>query len=246
MPMHDWTRVEAGIFHHFHHGWIEEISRAFNRGLLPADHYALAEQIAGGLGPDVLTLQGPARPPRNGGPVGKGVALAETPPQVYHQARTEIDAYAARAKAVVVRHTSGHRVVAVVEIVSPGNKSSRGALRRFTEKAAALLRSGVHLLVLDLFPPGPRDPQGIHPALWEEFEEDDFTLPSDRPLTLASYIGGPTAQAFVEPVAVGATLPDMPLFLAPDLYVATPLEATYQAAWEAVPAYWRDVLEGGS
>src|SRR3954463_16053804 len=57
MPIHDWTRVEAGIFHHFHHGWIEEISRALNAGLLPDDCYALAEQPAAGFGPDVLTLE---------------------------------------------------------------------------------------------------------------------------------------------------------------------------------------------
>src|SRR5436309_5042916 len=57
MPMHDWTRVEAGIFHAFHHSWIEEISRALNRGLLPEDYYALPEQQAAGFGPDVLTLQ---------------------------------------------------------------------------------------------------------------------------------------------------------------------------------------------
>ena len=60
MPIHDWTRVNAGIFHHFHHGWIEEIARGLNSGLLPADYYALAEQIAGGFGPDVLTLERPA------------------------------------------------------------------------------------------------------------------------------------------------------------------------------------------
>src|SRR5216683_1992198 len=58
MPVHDWTRVDAGIFHHFHHGWIEEIARALNLGILPADYYALAEQHAAGFGPDVLTLQG--------------------------------------------------------------------------------------------------------------------------------------------------------------------------------------------
>ena len=32
MPIHDWTRVDAGIFHAFHHGWIEEMARALNRG----------------------------------------------------------------------------------------------------------------------------------------------------------------------------------------------------------------------
>src|SRR5262249_50948974 len=76
MPVHVWTRVDAGILHHFHHGWIEEIARALNRGLLPPDHYALAEQIAGGLGPDVLTLQRPTNgAPPAGDPVG-GIALA--------------------------------------------------------------------------------------------------------------------------------------------------------------------------
>jgi hypothetical protein len=49
MPIHDWTRVDAGIFHHFHLEWIGEISRVLNRGLLPPDHYALAKQIAGPL-----------------------------------------------------------------------------------------------------------------------------------------------------------------------------------------------------
>jgi hypothetical protein len=57
MPMHDWTRVEAGIFHAFHHEWVSELSRALNRGLLPSTYYALPEQVAAGFGPDVLTLQ---------------------------------------------------------------------------------------------------------------------------------------------------------------------------------------------
>ena len=46
MPIHDWTRVEAGIFHHFHHRWITSISDTLNAGMLPAEYYALAEQEA--------------------------------------------------------------------------------------------------------------------------------------------------------------------------------------------------------
>jgi hypothetical protein len=88
--------VDAGIFHHFHHGWIEEIARALNRGILPADHYALAEHIAGGLGPDVLTLEGPGDGASRGGPPHGGMALATAPPKVYFRARTEIDLYAAK------------------------------------------------------------------------------------------------------------------------------------------------------
>src|ERR1700694_3311602 len=106
MPIHDWTRVDAGIFHHFHHGWIEEIKRALNRGLLPPDHYALAEQIAGGLGPDVLTLQGPTNGSPGPASPGGAVALATFPPRVWYRAKTEIDIYAAKAKVIAIRHTS--------------------------------------------------------------------------------------------------------------------------------------------
>ena len=33
MPMHDWTKVGAGIFHAFRHRWISAISDALNQGM---------------------------------------------------------------------------------------------------------------------------------------------------------------------------------------------------------------------
>lgn len=246
MPVHDWTRVEAGIFHDFHHEWISTIKHALNRGLLPPSYYALAEQIAGGYGPDVLRLEGPTESAGDmacDSNTNTGVALATAQPKVTYRAKTEADIYAAKANRVVVRHVSDHRVIAVVEIVSPGNKRTRPALRTFVEKAAELLRGGVHLLVIDLFPPSPRDPQGIHRAIWTELDECDFVLPNDRPLTLASYIGGPSQEAFIEPIARGGALAEMPLFLSAQTYVLVPLEATYQPAWQAVPEVWKKALE---
>jgi hypothetical protein len=244
MPVHDWTRVTAGIFHDFHHEWISQLKRALNGGLLPANYYALAEQIVGGLGPDVLTLEGPTADGAPPAPSRGGViTLAANPPQVWHHARTEIDAYAARAKVLAIRHASDHRVVAVTEIVSPGNENSRHGARQFAAKAEELLRAGIHLLIVDLFPPSPRDPQGVHKLIWDELADNDFALPPDWPLTLAAYVGGPIPEAFVNVTAVGHKLPDMALFLTADEYVMVPLETTYQAAWEAVPAYWRNVLE---
>ena len=111
------------------------------------------------------------------------------------------------------------------------------------EKSSELIRQGVHLLVIDLFPPGKRDPQGIHKALWDQFEEEDLELPADKPLTLASYDAGPDYVAYVEFVGVGDELPDMPLFLKPEIYVTVPLEATYQAAWSVFPAPLKGLLE---
>jgi hypothetical protein len=79
-------------------------------------------------------------------------------------------------------------------------------------------------------------------VIWDEFIDNDFALPAGKPLTLASYIGCPIPEAFVEPTAAGALLSEMPLFLTPEVYVPLPLEATYQSAWAAVPSYWCDVL----
>jgi uncharacterized protein DUF4058 len=244
MPIHDWTRVDAGIFHAFHHDWITDISRALNRGVLPAEYYALPEQIAGGLGPDVLTLRGlgnGAGPPSTG-PTNGGVALALAPPKVRIRMRPEANRYASKAKVVAIRHVSNHQVVAMVEVVSPGNKNNQNGLNSFVRKAHEALAAGIHLLIVDLFPPGPRDPQGIHRAVWGEDCGDDYVLLPDKPLTCVGYVGGAGAEAFIEPVGVGDALPDMPLFLTPEIYVSVPLEATYRSAWEGLPAYWRGVL----
>ena len=251
MPIHDWTRVDAGIFHDFHHEWISSIKRALNAGGLPPEYYAMAEQIAGGLMPDVLTLEtvglSPARPagrdPHASERQDGGIALATAPPKVRFTLTSEPERYARKQSRIAIRHKSGDRVVAILEILSPGNKGSRYALRMFVEKALEFLESGIHLLIIDLFPPGPRDLQGIHAAIWSEIEESDFQLPPDQPLTLASYSSGLLKRAFIEPVAVGATLPDMPLFLEPDRYILTPLEATYADAFAAVPKRWRDEPE---
>src|SRR5262245_49595391 len=170
MPMHDWTKVESGIFHAFHHEWISEISRALNRGLLPSDYYALPEQIAAGFGPDVLTLQdhrSTSGDVSNGGGIATAPAL-EARPTTRFTAETDSEFYRRKKSSVAIRHSSGDRIVAMVEIVSPGNKSSRSAFRAFVDKACELLEYRVHLLLIDPFPPGPRDPQGVHAAIWAE------------------------------------------------------------------------------
>jgi hypothetical protein len=244
MPVHDWSRVGAGIFHDFHCNWIFAIKSALNDGILPPDHYAMSEQIVGDLGPDVLTLEAVA-PGREfaSDSASSATTVALAPPRVSVTATATIDEYARKQRSLVIRHTSDDRVVAIVEVLSPGNKSSRLALRSFVEKAAAYLVHGYHLLLLDLQPPTPRDPQGIHGALWEEIGDSPYIAPPDKRLTLAAYSAGGVTKAYVEPIGVGDVLPDMPLFLNPESYVSVLLERTYQAAWRPVPRRWRSVLE---
>ena len=63
-------------------------------------------------------------------------------------------------------------------------------------------------------------------------------------MTLASYVAGEGVDVYLEHLAVGGRLPDMPLFLRPDRYVSVPLQATYDTAYRFMPAFWRNVLEG--
>jgi hypothetical protein len=240
MPVHDWTRVSAGTFHDFHQAWIVAIRNALNGGLLPEGYYATAEQVAGRPHPDVLALEecSTSEPEQGGG--AAAVAVAEHPPKVRYTLEAEATIYAAKADRITLYHTSGDRVVAFLEVVSPGNKRSQIAIGQLLDKLALALEQGRHLLVIDLHPPGRHDAEGLHAKLWG-------TMPgvtAEQPLSLAAYRADTCPTAYFEPVAVGEVLPDMPLFLTPDHYVNVPLETTYQTAWQGVPRRWKRVILG--
>jgi hypothetical protein len=237
MPIHDWTRLEPGDFHHFHQAWVVNLTNALNGGLLPPEYIAMTEQVTGRPIPDVVTLQ--TRAPKEG---SGGIAVATAPPTARVIAKFERINYAKRADRVVIRHGRG-KVVAVIEIVSPGNKDSRNSIRTFVEKAADILNQGVSLLIVDLFPPTPRDPLGIHKAIWDEFGDEPFEVPPGKALTVASYIGGDIPTAYVESIGIGDPLPSLPIFLSETRYIPAPLEATYQEAWAVFPAMLKELIE---
>jgi hypothetical protein len=243
MPMHDWTAVEPTIYHHFHQRWSAAIADALNAGLLPPGLSALLEQHTGGVVPDVLTVERRRRPR----PTGGGVAAA---PQTRWQVQAQqAGALLRRANRVAIRHRLGE-VVCVIEIVSPGNKASRSAVRQFVDKTTEFLRAGVNVLLVDPIPPTPRDPHSLHKLVWDEIEDVPFDLPADEPLLLASYrvgddLAGVMPVAYLEPFRVGAPMPDMPAWIDPDSYVPVPLERTYQAAWDVCPADYKFLVEHG-
>ncbi|MFO0805799.1 MAG: DUF4058 family protein [Gemmataceae bacterium] len=162
MPVHDWTKVEDGIFHDFHLEWISCLKQELNNGVLPDSFYALAEQDAGPGIPDVLTLQ--RQDHANGSNGAGGTALSVVAPKVRFRDRAERKRkLQPRQRRIAIRHVSGDGIVAFIEIVSPGNKSSRRAIRKFVQKSTAFIEQEIHLLVLDLFPPGGLDPARIPP-----------------------------------------------------------------------------------
>ena len=239
MPMHDWTKVDAGIYNAHHQAWIIAIYAQLNHGLMPADYYAMPEQWVGGFAPDVITLN----LGRNTDSPSGTLAALPKPKSRFHY-KTEAAFYQRKQNVLAVRHVSGNRLVAVIEIVSPGNKSSAGAFRKFLGKSLEWLNAGVNILIVDPFPPTKRDPKGIHNAIWEEIEgESDIRILKTKPLSLVSYECSDIVEAYVEPFAVGDKLKDMPLFLEPDFYVNVPLEQTYMSAFALMPKPSRVGLE---
>lgn len=236
------------------------ISDALNERVLPSTLYAVLEQVAGLGTPDVLALSrfGDLRDDEfddadTSGPHEDqgGLATATAPPRVAKvQHVDEAMILVQKKNRVVVRHTTGDDIVAMIELVSPGNKSDRAALKRMVEKFEQAIQAGVHALMIDPFEPGSLDELGVHSEIWTRCGGESLPPLADRPLTLASYhavvSGDPdTPVAYVEPTAVGRELIDMPLFFAPGRYVNVPLEETYNTAFGFVPKRWRDVITGG-
>ena len=240
MPIHDWTRVPAGLFHHFHQDWTIELARALNRGCLPKGVAALVEQRLGPREADVLAIER-----RTIRPASDDGGIATLPPPVARIVRrTERGSFSDRANRIVLKHHLG-RIVAVIEVVSPGNKDCRASLREFVEKTVDFMRAGIHVLVVDLFPPTARDPLGLHKVIWDEFIDEPFAFPPGKDRLVVSYKAGAERVAYIEPLGLGDELPDMALFLSSELHVLTPLASAYRTAWNASPLELRTAVETG-
>src|SRR6185369_4127724 len=119
MPIHDWTRTYAGVFHQLHVAWLVEIARVLNNGLLPSGYYALVTRSS---------------------PVGSGLSSL---PAATITAVAESPRYPPRPRVIAVRHRSGDRLVAMIEIVSAGNKTDAADIGSLVEKTVVALSKGI-------------------------------------------------------------------------------------------------------
>lgn len=250
MPLHDWSKVESGIFHDFHTVWIAEIRNALNGGLLPADFYALTEQHMGGYIADVFTLHSPPNSNVVSQPQAEyhapgGIAIADELPATKNHESVPREMKELQ-RSIAIRHVSSHRIVALLEIVSPANKDREEHLAMFVQKTIDAISRGIHVLMVDLFAPSRFDPLGLHYRIREMLAPyPPLTEIAPPRSTLASYqVTLKSVEMFVEHVEANTNLPDMPIFLDSPRYVNVPLEATYLKAWQGMPAFWRNVITG--
>ena len=240
MPIHDWARADDAAYHSFQLGWACQLCDQLNRGLLPQPLSAMTE---------TLELRPPAEfgpLPEPSGPVSRRnwdeelLDVTEHPPQILPRA---VDNRRQYACVIVSIRDDLHQPIAAVFWVTRQDKETPYRLTSIIRHAVGALTRNIHLLVVDLFLPSSRDPHGIHKAIWDQFQEAPFDLPEGKLFTLVAYAAGAEKVAYVDNVAVGDQLPDMPIFLTPERYVMCPLEASYQVTWNVFPAALKGPLE---
>ena len=129
MPIHNWSHVSDGMFHWFHQRWIGTIADWLNQSRLPEGFYAIGEVYANEVEPDVLAVED--RSPD-----------LESPPKTRFTWEAETESYLAKKDLIAVRSVEGI-LVAVIEIVSAGNKSSQARFRKFLTKTIEFLAQGL-------------------------------------------------------------------------------------------------------
>jgi hypothetical protein len=243
MPIHDWTRAEPGVFHSFHLLWMAEITRHLNNGVLPAPYYATPEKHGIAFFPDVSAFQSTDVPQSRNGSTPHSNRTAQL--TVPHNPATAVSSgkLMTMQRTLGIREEEKNRLIAAIELVSPGNKDSRDQFDRFLHKCTAYLDAGVHLMVVDLFPPGHRDPQGFHSAFWTAISDRNLPFAPVKPLAVDSYEAADPVRAYVEQFSPGETFPMMPLFLGPNRCVEFSFEESYHQAWLAFPKPYRAQLE---
>jgi hypothetical protein len=239
MPIHDWASTPDAVCQDFQLGWAVELSRRLKRDVLPAPLYSLIET------PDFRPAVGFVELSEPDGPMTRQTwedtltSAVEEPPRATLRSCDDRRQYACRV--LTVRDENRHPVAAVLWVTRQDVETPyrRDAIVNF---AVGAITRRTHLMLIDVFHPVRRGGKRFHELVWERIEGDGAVLPSDKPLTVASYNAGDELTAYVEPLAVTDRLPDMPLFLAPDLYLQVPLEATYAAEWDATPQQLRNLV----
>lgn len=129
----------------------------------------------------------------------------------------------------------GQRLVAAVELVSPGNKDRADHRRAFVAKCAALLQQQVSVTVVDLVT--SRD-ENLYADLLDLIGQSDPALGNEPSPVYAVACRAtkpdPTPgtswqlETWLHPLEVGKPLPTLPLWLADNFSIPLDLEASYE------------------
>lgn len=127
----------------------------------------------------------------------------------------------------------GRTLVAVIELVSPGNKDRPEKRNAFVGKCAALLQKGIAVSIVDMVTTRQFN---LYAELMAFLGQSDPTMGTEGPPIYAAscrwLIQGEraTLQTWSYALSVGQPLPTIPLWLTPTRVVPLDLEASYEKA----------------
>ncbi len=227
--------VDSYPWQSFHTIWAVAIAGRLN-ATLPRRYVATVQTHLGRrVEADVAEFELPLAPedePRNG--TGGGVAVQTWAPPAVTSVLPAVFPDDIQVK--VIDQMDSMRLVAVIELISPGNKDRPEARRAFGAKCAAYLQRGVGLVAVDTV-------TSRRFNLHNDFVRvtglpEQFAMPDDVWLYATAY--RPARRHDINeidfwavPLAVGGALPLLPLALKGTRAVPFDLEATYTGAREA-------------
>jgi hypothetical protein len=219
----------------FHSVWASEMVRHLNLSQLPANYIAEPNVKLGvEVEVDVATLQQRAAvgQPENGG-VATAVYAPPQPAVTFAADFGGGDVFEIK----VQKEEGGLRLVAAIELISPGNKDRPAARQAFVRKCAAYLQERVSLVIVDIVTERGGNFHADLLALLQASVAPE--LAGARLLYAAAYRPRPRQtetiiEAWPQVLAVGQPLPTLPLWLDADIAVPLDLEETYRAACEAL------------
>ncbi len=227
MPLLDHFRAPLRSLRHWeslHASWAGSIQRQLNEDLLPSGYFAEIHVHHGSrVEIDVATYEESLR-----GFASGGGGVATWAPPVPSRSLMKVD-HPDLFEVRILTDRQGPELVAAIELVSPSNKDRPANRKAFAVKCGSYLHSGVGLVVVDIVTDRAAE---LHADLLYLLDADGPPLGN---LFAASYRTVSMAESreleyWPEVLVVGAALPTLPLWIAPDVYVPLDLEQTYADA----------------
>jgi Protein of unknown function (DUF4058) len=215
----------------FHVNWAGAIADALNESLLPEGYFA--EEHAQ-LGPWVeidvasftdsepsgrVVVGTTAVPSRVWAPPAPAMVVPAAFPDVF--------------EVLVFESEGGARLVAAIELVSPGNKDRTTQRQAFAIKCASYLCRGIGLIVIDIVTSRRAN---LHNEIMQVLGHGEaFAMPPATALYGVAYRpivrdAQEQIEVWPSPLEVGQSLPVLPLALNAELCVPVDLESTYTSA----------------
>jgi hypothetical protein len=228
MPLHDHFHSAWSVqrpWEGFHSAWATAIAFHLNSGVLPADYFALPlVQVSGRVEVDVATFQEAEK--KDGAGTATAVWAPPQPTLTVPFEGAETDAYEVQ----ILRNFGGPQLRAAIELVSPSNKDRPASRQAFATKCAAYLQRAVSVVIIDMVTERAANLHAEVITLLQGNGQPAWQSPTGLyavAYRAALVAGQPHLQAWPEVLAISSSLPELPLWLEPDLCVPLRLEESY-------------------